>query len=64
MPPLLRHSWQSWKATKGLALLGVLALSVGIASTTAIFSVVHAVLLKPLPYSEGNRWVALFGGNR
>jgi hypothetical protein len=35
----------------------------GIASTTAIFSVVYAVLLKPLPYSKGNRWVALFGGN-
>ncbi len=43
--------------------MAVLALAVGIGSASAIFTVVQAVLLKPLPYSDGERWVALFGGN-
>jgi predicted permease len=41
----------------------VVALATGIGCATAIFTVVDAVLLKPLPYSQGDRWVALFGGD-
>ena len=63
MLTLIRRSWGSWKREKGLALLAVLALSIGIGSATAIFTVVDTVLLKPLPYSQGDRWVALFGGD-
>lgn len=60
---LIRQSWISWKRDKGLAFLAVLALATGIGCATAIFTVVSAVLLKPLPYSQGERWVALFGGS-
>ncbi|MGA8027298.1 MAG: ABC transporter permease, partial [Bryobacteraceae bacterium] len=60
---LVRHSLRSWKNAKGLALLAVVALGVGIGCTTAIFTVVDTVLLKPLPYSHGDRWIALFGGS-
>lgn len=60
---LLSHGWRSWKTAKGVAVLSILALAIGIGSATAIFTVVNRVLLKPLPYSHPDRWVALFGGS-
>lgn len=63
MLTLIWQAWRSWKNSKGLALLAVIALAIGIGCTTAIFTIVDAVLLKPLPYSNGDRWVALFGSS-
>ncbi|MBV8865769.1 MAG: ABC transporter permease, partial [Acidobacteriaceae bacterium] len=63
MLTLTRRSWKSWRREKGLALLAIVALAIGIGSVTAIFTVVNAVLLKPLPYTHGERWVALFAGS-
>ncbi len=63
MLTLLSRSWKSWKREKGLALLAIVALAIGIGSATAIFTVVDAVLLKPLPYTHGERWVSLFAGD-
>ncbi|HEY6987059.1 MAG TPA: ADOP family duplicated permease [Bryobacteraceae bacterium] len=57
------YAWRSWKNAKGVALLAATALAVGIGSTTAIYTVVHAVLLKPLPYREGERFVALYAAS-
>ncbi len=62
MPSFLLQAWRSWKSGKAVAVVAALALAVGIGSTTAIYTVVNAVMLKPLPYPEGERWVALYRG--
>jgi putative ABC transport system permease protein len=54
------HAWRSWRHAPTLAVLAAAALGVGIGAATAIYTVVNAVLLKPLPYRDGAQWIALF----
>jgi putative ABC transport system permease protein len=44
--------------------IAALTLAIGIGASTAIFSVVHAVLLRALPYREADRVVAIWNGYR
>src|SRR5580698_6653931 len=57
----IMHGWKSRKSDKGVALLAALALAAGIGSATAVYTVVEAVLLKPIPWRHSERFVALFG---
>jgi putative ABC transport system permease protein len=54
----------SWKNAKSVALLAIAALAIGIGSTTAIFTVIQSVLLKPLPFANAERYFSYFGAWR
>ena len=58
-----RQAWASWKTAPGVALLAVVAFAVGIGAATAIFTVINGVLLRPLPYPNGERFVMVYGTN-
>ena len=63
----MRGFWQDFRfAARGLVknpgvpAIMVVTLALGIGATTAIFSVVYGVLLRPLPYPDSNRIMAVF----
>ena len=53
----LRHAWRAMRRTPGVLAVVVLTLSLGIGASTAMFAVVDALLLNPLPYPGGGRIV-------
>jgi putative ABC transport system permease protein len=55
----LRHSVRTLARQPGFAITAVLTLALGIGATTAIFSVVNAVVLRPLPFTDAHRIVAV-----
>ncbi len=63
MGPFVSQAWQSWKSAKATAFLVVVAFTVGIGSATAIYTVIQSLVLKPLPYAHGERFVSLLGGS-
>jgi predicted permease len=54
-----RYAVRTLARSRGLAAVTILTLGLGIGASTAIFSVVDAVLLKPLPYPTPDRLVTL-----
>jgi putative ABC transport system permease protein len=55
----LRHASRQLLRSPAFTGIVIVTLALGIGSTTAIFSVVEAVLLRPLPYPEANRLVRI-----
>lgn len=60
----LRYVWRTLVRAPGFFLVTVATLGIGIGATTAIFSVVNGVLLRPLPYVRPERIVQIWQVNK
>ena len=55
----VRYGLRSLRRSRGFALIVIVTMALGVGANTAIFSVVNGVLLKPLPYRNGDKLVVL-----
>jgi len=59
----MRHAIRSLWNTKGFTAIAVATIALGVGANTAVFSVVEAVLLRPLPFKDADRIFTLTGSN-
>jgi putative ABC transport system permease protein len=60
----LRYAWRSYAKAPAFTLLVVTTLALGIGASTAIFSIVNGILLKPLPFPEPDRLMFVTEANK
>jgi len=57
MLPNLRFSFRQLRKNPGFSLTAIFSLALGIGATTAVFSVIYAILMDPYPYAAPDRMV-------
>ncbi|HKF48962.1 MAG TPA: ABC transporter permease [Terracidiphilus sp.] len=55
----LRSAYRQLRSARGMTLLAILTLALGVGANTAIFTVIESVLLRPLPYVHANRLITV-----
>lgn len=55
-----RYAWRALRETRGVTVVIALTLALGIGANTAIFSAVHALLIRPLPYHDPDRLAVIW----
>src|SRR6266566_4155966 len=59
----IRFAWRLLRRSQGFTVAAVLALALGIGATTAVFTLLDRVVLRPLPYPDPDRLVMLWETN-
>jgi predicted permease len=59
----MRYGIRTLVRTPGFSVLAVIVMGLGIGANVALFTVVHSVLLKPLPFKDQDRLVRLYEAN-
>jgi putative ABC transport system permease protein len=60
----VRYASRTFKRSPGFALIAIVTIAIGVGANAAIFSVVNATLLRPLPYPRAHELVLVSGSNR
>ncbi len=60
----MRYALRSFAKNPGFAAVAILAIALGIGPNSAVFSIIHAVLLQPLPIGNANRVVIIWETNK
>ena len=55
----LRYAWRQWQRAPAFAIATLVTLALGIGANTFVFSVVNAVVLRPLPFPAADRLVSV-----